>query len=266
MPTLAWAQGSVAGVVRDPSGAVLPGVVVSATSSALIERSRTALTDGAGLYRITELPPGAYALSFSLAGFTTLHVEDVEVRGAAVATVDVELRLGALEETISVRARPTVDVQSARRQVVLDSDTVQSLPSTRAYGALLNAVPSLQGGLFATQIRQQIVHFNAYGGRPNEGRLQLDGFNVGTAFNGGGVSGFSYDTANAAELQVTLSGGLGEAEVGSAHMNMVPRSGGNTFSATGFFSQAGEWSQGDNLDDELRAFCQTHPGSCATGM
>ena len=96
---------------------------------------------------------------------------------------------------------------------------------------------------------------------PNEGRVQLDGINVGSAFNGAGVSGFAYDTSNAAEMQVTLSGGLGEAEVGAANVNIVPRTGGNNFSGSAFFSTAGEWSQGNNLDDELRSFGITEPAA-----
>ena len=101
--------------------------------------------------------------------------------------------------------------------------------------------------------------FTSHGGRGNEGRVQVDGLNVGAAFNGGGVSGFIMDTANAQELQVTLSGGLGEAETGGINMNVIPKTGGNMFSGQIFGSNAGSWSQGDNIDDELQEL--RHPES-----
>ena len=96
--------------------------------------------------------------------------------------------------------------------------------------------------------------FTSRGGRGNEGTVQIDGMNVGSAFNGGGVLGFGYDTANAQEVQVTVAGGLGETDRGGPAFNIIPKTGGNNFSGTVFVSTAGKWSQGDNLDDELRAF------------
>ena len=96
--------------------------------------------------------------------------------------------------------------------------------------------------------------FTARGGRGNEGTIQIDGMNVGSAFNGGGVAGFGYDTANAAEIQVTIAGGLGETDRGGPAFNMIPRTGGNKFSGTYFLSYAGEWAQASNLDDELSSF------------
>ena len=96
--------------------------------------------------------------------------------------------------------------------------------------------------------------FTARGGRGNEGTVQIDGMNVGSAFNGGGVAGFGYDTANAQEIQVTIAGGLGETDRGGPAFNMIPRTGGNNFSGTYFLSYAGEWAQSSNLDDELRSY------------
>jgi hypothetical protein len=256
---LAHAQATLAGVVRDPSGAVLPGVTVEVSSPALIEKVRTTVTDDTGQYRITELRPGIYELKFSLDGFRTLTRPDVQVSGIAVITINADLGVGA-QETVTVTGEtPVVDTQSTRRQSVLGDEIIQSLPAARGYGALLNAVPALQGGYQNSQITPQMTFFNTYGGRPNEGRVQLDGINVGSAFNGGGVSGFAHDTINAVEVQVTLSGGLGEAEVSSANVNIIPRTGGNTFAGSAFFSTAGSWSQGSNLDDELRSFGITEP-------
>ena len=259
LPVLAHAQATLSGTVHDTSGAVLPGVTVEASSPVLIEKVRTTVTDNTGQYRIVDLRPGSYQLTFTLTGFNTVRRADVAVSGLGVVTIDAQLSVGA-QETVTVTGEtPVVDTQSTRRQSVLDSDIIQALPAARGYGALLNAVPALQGGYQDSQITPAMTFFNTYGGRPNEGRVQLDGINVGSAFNGGGVSGFAHDTVNAAEIQVTLSGGLGDAEVSSANVNIIPKTGGNNFSGSAFFSTAGEWSQGSNLDDELRSFNITEP-------
>lgn len=254
LPSLAAAQATLTGMVRDASGAVLPGVTVEAASAALIEKVRTAVTDGTGQYRITELRPGIYSLTFTLPGFSTVRRDGIEVSGAAVIGIDAELRVGGLQETITVTGNtPVVDVQSTRRQAVVTSDVVNAIPASRGYGNLLLAVPSVQVNLLNSATDPTMQFFTVHGGRSNEGRVQIDGMNVGSAFNGGGVSSFAYDTSNSEEVQVSLSGGLGEADIGGPALNIIPRTGGNTFRGTAFFSTASEWSQGNNVNDELRA-------------
>lgn len=131
IPALASAQ-SLAGIVRDPSGAVLPGVTVEAASAALIEKVRSAVTDGSGQYRIPDLPPGAYKLTYTLPGFTTVVRDGVELTGGGVTTISIDMRVGALQETITVTGEtPVVDVQSTRRQQVLSGDVVRALPASR---------------------------------------------------------------------------------------------------------------------------------------
>ncbi len=121
MPSVVYAQASIAGVVKDASGAVLPGVTVEAASPVLIEKVRSAVTDGSGQYRIVDLRPGTYAVTFSLTGFSSVKREGVELTGTFVATINADLKVGALEETITVNAEsPIVDVQSVRRQTTLD--------------------------------------------------------------------------------------------------------------------------------------------------
>ena len=102
LPTLAFAQATIAGVVRDASAAVLPGVSVEVTSPVLIEKIRTVVSDGTGQYRITDLPPGTYAMTFSLTGFTTVKREGLEVSGSGVITSNAELRVGTVQETVTV--------------------------------------------------------------------------------------------------------------------------------------------------------------------
>src|SRR5262249_43368979 len=108
---------SIAGIVRDTTGAVLPGVTVEAASPALIEKVRSAVTAGEGQYRIVDLRPGTYTVTFSLAGFNSLKREGVELTAGFTATINADLRVGALEETVTVTgASPLVDTQNVRQQ------------------------------------------------------------------------------------------------------------------------------------------------------
>src|SRR4029450_9589823 len=257
LPVWAYAQGSaLSGVVKDSSGAVLPGVTVEASSPVLIEKTRTAVTDSTGLYRVTELPPGTYKVTFTLTGFATVVREGVELTGASVTTINADLRVGAVAETITVTGEtPVVDVQtSARKQVVLSSVMIESLPASRGYGNLLSTVPGIQGTGVDVSSAVSTNFFTSRGGRGNEGTIQIDGMNVGSAFNGGGVAGFGYPIGESSEIQVTIGGGLGEVDRGGPAFNLIPKTGGNTFSGTGFLSLAGSWSQGDNFDDTLQSY------------
>jgi hypothetical protein len=145
LPTLVHAQ-SLAGTVRDASGAVLPGVTIEAASPALLEKVRTAITDGTGQYRLENLVPGTYTVTFSLAGFVTVRREGVEVSGAQVITIGADLRVGGVQETITVTGEtPVVDVHTAARtQKVIDNEVVAVLPASRGYGNILATVPGIQ--------------------------------------------------------------------------------------------------------------------------
>lgn len=264
LPALAHAQVTLAGAVRDPSGAVLPGVTVEASSPALIEKVRSGVTDGAGQYRITELAPGAYTVTYALPGFTRVSREGLTLSGSGTVTVDIEMRVGGLEETLTVTGEaPVVDVQSTRREVVLSNDVVQSLPATRSYHGILTNVPGLMptGGVGAETNAGQINRFTAHGGRQNEGRITVNGLILSEPSAGAGVSSLAYDVNNVDEIQVLVSGGLGEAETGGPVMNLVPRSGGNTFSGSAFYSGSGDWSRANNIDDRLRALGLLEPAA-----
>jgi hypothetical protein len=254
-PLSAFAQGTLTGTVRDPSGAVLPGVTVEAASPVLIEKVRTVVTDGTGQWRIVDLRAGTYTVTFTLGGFTTVRRDGIELTGSATLAVPVEMRIGNLQETITVSGEtPIVDVQSTRRETVLNGDVLQTLPATRSYGALLNSIPGLTvAGAVSAQTTPTMTLFTAHGGDSLEGRITIDGLTVAAAFNGGGVSSFTYDVTNVEEMQIMVSGGLGEAETGGPSMNIIPRTGGNAFRGSGFWSGAGDWSRGENIDDNLRS-------------
>jgi hypothetical protein len=266
LPSLVFAQATIAGVVRDASAAVLPGVTVEASSPALIEKSRTVVSDGTGQYRITDLPPGSYVLNFSLVGFATVKREGVAVSGSGVIAVNVDLRVGALQETVTVSgASPIVDTQSVRREVVLNSETLSTLPATRGYGSALAAVPALNiggvagAGATTAPTTPQMMFFTAHGGASGEGRVMTNGLTVAAPFGGGGVSDVTYDTANSEETQVLISGALGESDTGGPSVNIVPKSGGNQFRGSAFFSTSGDWAASNNIDDRLEGFGITQP-------
>src|SRR5262245_52402235 len=123
-PAGASAQNSgIAGVVKDTSGAVLPGVTVEAASPALIENTRTAVTDDQGLYKITGLVSGMYSVTFTLTGFATVRREGIELASNFTAPIDAQLQVGALEETITVAGgSPVIDVQNLTQRQVLSQD------------------------------------------------------------------------------------------------------------------------------------------------
>ena len=178
-PGIAHAQSSITGVVRDTSGAVLPGVTVEASSDVLIEKVRTAVSDSNGLYRIVDLRPGTYAVSFTLPGFKTYLRDGLVLAAEFNATVNADMSVGGLEETITVTGEsPIVDVQSAKRQRTLDSDLVQALPTAKGYAAVMVLIPSMVqsgGGVPNVQLSPGMVVFGGRGGRGNEGRAQVDG-------------------------------------------------------------------------------------------
>jgi hypothetical protein len=140
----AFAQGAITGVVRDASGAVLPGATVEAASPVLIEKVRSVLSDSTGQYRIVDLRPGSYTVTFTLPGFTTVKRDGIELKGDFVASVNADLRIGSLEETVTVTgASPIVDVQSARVQTVLDRDVITAIPSSRGANGIQALVPGM---------------------------------------------------------------------------------------------------------------------------
>jgi hypothetical protein len=257
VPSVVFAQGSITGVVRDTSGAVLPGVTVEATSPALIEKARSAVTDSAGQYRIEDLRPGSYVVTFSLTGFSTVRREGLELTGSLAALVNAELRVGALEETITVIGEtPVVDVVNAKQQSVLDNDVIAAIPTARLYHSLVTLVPgvSLSGNQDVGGLAGPLtVTFAMRGGPGNEGRLTVDGLSLGASLNGTGVSYTVADVGNAQEVVFSTAGSLGEAENAGPAMNLVPRVGGNRFSGTFFANGANDSMQSNNFSEEIRA-------------
>jgi hypothetical protein len=251
-PTAALAQGAIAGVVIDPSSAPVPDVTVEATSSALIETTRTTMTDGAGRYRIENLRPGTYQVRFTLPGWKAFQLEGVEVVGSLTAAGDAQLTVGALTETITVGIEPpAIDIHSARRGITLTGDVVRTLPTVRTYSALLALVPGVVTNALEMVSSPAATSFPYHGGRQNEGRLLLDGFTVGSPPSGNSGASYSVDVGQSQEVTFTSSGGLGESETAGLVMNIVPKSGGNSANWSLFASATGDRLQSNNLSPDL---------------
>ena len=140
----AYSQASLAGVVKDSSGAILPGVTVEAASPALIEKVRSVVSDNTGQYKIVDLRPGTYTMTFTLTGFNTVVRSGIELAGSGTVTVNGDLKVGNVEETVTVTGEtPVVDVQNSRRQAVLSGDVVASVPTARSWNrSPIGASPS----------------------------------------------------------------------------------------------------------------------------
>ena len=248
------AQASIAGSVVDSSGGVLPGVIVEVASDALIEKARTTLTDRSGRYRIEDLPPGTYSISFTREGWRRYHQFGIDLRGSFTASVDAALSIGPLSDTITVRADvPQVDVHSARREVTLSGQILRSIPTVRSYNAILVLVPGIVTNANDTVTGTNTTSFPIHGGRVNEGRLQMDGLTVGSPPSGNSATSYVVDVGNAQEVTFVTSGALGESETAGVVMNIVSKSGGNTYRGSFFASGTGARLHSSNLTPELEA-------------
>src|SRR5258705_4799484 len=262
IPVSAYAQGSIVGTARDASGAVLPGVTVEASSPALIEKTRSVVSGGTGQYSIENLRPGTYTVTFTLTGFATVKREGIELTGSFIATVNADMKVGNVSETVVVSGEaPTVDVTSTRNQQVISGQTVAEIPSSRNYSAFTHLIPAInvQQNDFEGSNPALYSVFQIHGGRRNEGQVLVDGMNGG--YQGMGVSGYVPEVGNSQEVVFSLSGGLGEATTGGPQMNIVGKSGGNIFAGSLFVSGTGSSLQGNNLTPAVQAKGITATGS-----
>jgi hypothetical protein len=254
LPATASAQAAITGVVTDASGGVVPGVTVEAASPVLIEKVRSAVSDDTGQYRIVDLRPGTYAVTFTLSGFSTVRREGIELSGTFVATVSTELKVGALAETITITGEtPIVDVQSVRVQRTVNTDTIAAVPVSRNATSIEALIPGMSNNTDSGNIDGVITGIagNIHGGRVNDSRTYADGINTGWAGGAGGGGNMTGNAVSAQEVVVTTSGGLGEAETAGVVLNVIPRDGSNTFSGSFIVSGANGAMQGSNYTQKL---------------
>ena len=255
IPAAASAQSSIAGNVRDASGAVLPGVAVEASSPALIERSRTVVTDDQGRYAIVDLRPGLYKITFTLQGFTTFVRDAIDLPANFTATVNADLRIGAIEESVTVTGdSPLVDVSNAQRTAVLKRDLIDAVPTGRTYAQLgllaIGVKPSAQAvGGARTATQQRLL---AHGQLAKDNTVAIDGMKMNSMYLGGETQANHNDAMiQEATVQTTALGA--EVSAGGVVVNLIPREGGNQFSGSLFAAYSGSSFQGDNLTPELEA-------------
>jgi hypothetical protein len=256
LPATAFAQTSgIAGVVKDTSGAVMPGVTVEASSPALIERVRTVTTDSQGQYKIVDLRPGTYTVTFALPGFQTVKREEVELPATFTATVNADLRVGSLEETVTVTgASPVVDMQNVIKRQVVSKETIDAMPTSKNWstiGVMTIGVSSNQNDVGGSAGEHQ-NQLKAHGGSFNDRLVQLDGLmNANMACNYS-CTGLSTNDASTQELSYEFGAISAETAGGGVRVNIIPKEGGNRFSGSGFFNFANDKLQGNNVDNVLR--------------
>ena len=258
LPVAAGAQqaaGSITGVVRDTSGAVLPGVSVEAASPALIEKVRVVVTDGQGLYRVVDLRPGIYSVTFTLGGFSTFKREGVELTTGFNATVNAEMKVGALEETVTVSgAAPVVDTQNIRQQSEFSRETLASIPGTGRLPGLYTLIP---GAVLANptaysvgSVNERVATQYSVHGAPN-GSPVFDGMNQ--TVNGLTQGVVVYNQLTFQEVVVETSGIGADRDSGGTQVNIVPREGGNTYSGVLTYAYSGSKLENSNFSDALAA-------------
>src|SRR5258705_3379045 len=260
IPATAFAQASIAGVVKDTSGAVLPGVTVEAASAALIEKVRSVVSDGTGQYQIVNLVPGSYTVTFTLPGFNTVKREGVVLAGSFTAKIDADLRVGALEETITVTGEtPLVDVQNTKRERVIDRAIIDNIPTSRTAYDMAALIP----GVSRSRLTNQDVGGSSSSGSPI-GSVAIHGGRTGdqvllrnrieTVVQSGTRLSAPVNIKPIRPPEVSLGTASAGAEytTGGVRINVIPRDGGNMFSGALFTSYARPSWQADNITQSLK--------------
>jgi hypothetical protein len=255
------ASSGIAGVVRDTSGAVMPGVTVEASSPALIEKVRVVVSDDQGQYKFVALVPGVYTVTFTLPGFRTMKREGVELQVNFTATINAELAPGQIEETITVAgASPTVDVQNTAVRNVLSAEVLDTVPTSKgvtSYAALTVGVTALSNSPATTGAQPQdvggssgdvMMHMTYHGNNRQDAKIMLDGFE--TNFRGYNRL-YVPDPHSMQETSLDLGGGTAEVQGAGVSLNFIPKSGGNVFSGDLFGTYTNEDFQDNNITDEL---------------
>ncbi len=260
-PALGLAQfGSIAGTVRDTSGAVIAGATVEAASPALIEKSRTAVSDASGQYRIEELRAGTYSVTFTKTGFSTVKQEGIEISAGFTAPVNADLKVGGVQDTITVEAQaPVVDVQNATEEKTLVKDEVDSLPTAKSFATLGTVLPSVsqnQNDVGGSQGERGNV-LSAHGGLGADMSLQVDGvpFSIMATVTslGNANSTFSLNDAGVQEMQYETSAISMQSASGGVFVNVIPREGSNSFHGEVFGNYANSSMEASNFTSALKA-------------
>lgn len=263
-PIAASAQSAIAGVVKDTSGAVLPGVTVEAASPVLIEKTRAVVTDGEGQYKIIDLRPGTYTVTFTLTGFNTVRREGVVLSANFTAPVNAELRVGTVEETVTVTgASPTVDVQNSLVQNVMNRELLDAIPTGRSYQSVAQTTPGIvldrpdsagSEAFFSTNL-------SVHGSGTSDQSIQIDGMDTTDGESDGRFQGMYRDDGDNEEVVYSTSAITAETSKGGVRINMIGRQGSNEYKGSFFGAYApGSW-QSSNFSDDLKTRGLSTPNS-----
>jgi len=265
LPVVASAQATISGVVKDASGAVLPGVTVEASSPALIEKVRTTVTDGTGQYAIPDLRPGIYSVKFTLTGFAAVEREGVELSGTFTARINADMRVGGLEETIKVTGEtPVVDVQSTQQERVLDREVLDALPNAglrTALGVLIPSVDFRRQDVGGAGVRAVTGNMVAHGARSEDAGTTLNGMSLASFGTGAATATIFMNPMGIQEMTIDTGSNDAELHAGGVRTNYTLREGGNTFHGVVFGAYAPGKLQSDNLTDSLIARGLTEPNN-----
>src|SRR5437867_1670405 len=252
---------AISGTVTDATGNILPGVTVEARSPALIEQVRTAVTTGSGQYQITELRPGTCSVNYTLTGFSTLVREGIELTSGFTANLDVQLRVGAITETVIVTgATPLVDVQNVTKHTVATREIIDTIPAARSFQGLGVLIPGIVLGGQTNNIIQDVggqsgqshMTLAIHGGRTRDQVLHIDGLSSEAPLREDSSGSYIPDSAFQ-EYVFDYAANPADTETGGVRVNHIPAEGGNTFHGGGFFNISPPAWQGSNFDDRLRA-------------
>ena len=239
LPAVARAQSAIAGVVKDTSGAIMPGVTVEASSPALIEQIRAVATDEQGQYKIVDLRPGIYSVTFTLPGFATSKREGIDLPSNFTAQINGEMKVGELSETLTVTGgAPVVDVQSATSQQVMPQRLLDSMPtggrSYQSVGATLVGVAPSSPDVGGSQGMQQ-SYLNAHGSDPRDNAVLVEGVRL-NSMEGNGANQNYFNEGMFAEMAYQTGGVQVETSSGGIRLNLIPKDGGNQFKGDVFYS------------------------------
>src|SRR5262245_28173282 len=249
-----FAQSAIAGIVKDPSGAVLPGVTVDVSSPSLIEGSRSTTTDSTGQYRIVDLRPGEYTVTFTLAGFKQVKREGIILPVSFTSTVNADLAVGTIEEAVTVSGvSPLVDVRGSVSQSVMNRQVLDTIPTGKdpfAVGQLIPGVTTTTPDVGGTQIMQQPT-LQVHGSSNNDNVFMIYRVQIQHIGFGGNQTGFYFNDGLMNEISYQTSSLSADAPVGGVQINMIPNDGGNTFHGSAFSTGANGSMQSGNLDSTL---------------
>src|SRR5438093_5707139 len=257
-------QGSLRGYIKDEQGGALPGVTVTATSPALIQPT-TATTDAEGYYRLINLPPGTYVIKAELTGFAPYRREDVLLRAGANFQVDVTMKIGSLQETVTVAGEsPMLEVSKPSNVLNISGEFQRDMPiqARRNWSDFLEITPGVHSRPFDDGSGRMV-----YFGHSTEHFahvVQLEGA-IASNYQDAQITYVAMGADMVDDVQVKTGGVDASAPMGTGlNINVITKSGGNTFKGSAAYAYQPEGWNGNNVDN-CSSSASCHPGTASSG-